>query len=326
MNHELKRIMKRTVCLFAASLIALLFAAPATAATLVFLLGGQSNMAGLGGYNGYLGNNQPPWTNPPYDRADLPCPAPYNQPLDAVKFWNYTPDAVSGSVHNPSVGNGWISLQNNYGYRNDTFGPELSFGARLHEFYPNDEIYLVKTGISGTTLGGDWNPTSGATYNLFKSRTTAALNSLAAKNPTIAGMIWMQGESDAATPSYATNYAANLKNFVNKVRTTFNAPNMKFVAGEITNMSVVALGATQANTDLVRNSQANISSQIANSSSFNTDDLTWAYYGHYGTQGQIELGNRFAAQFAPVPEPSTWVLIGTAFFGAIGFAWRKRKR
>jgi hypothetical protein len=317
--------MKRICCIFTASLIAFLFAAQVPAATLVFLLGGQSNMAGLGGYNGYLGNNQPPWTNPPYNVADKPCPAPYNQPLAAVKFWNYTPDTISGSVHNPGTGNGWISLQNNYGYRNDTFGPELSFGAKLHELYPNDDIYLVKTGISGTTLGADWNPTSGATYNLFKSRTNAALNSLASKNPKIAGMIWMQGESDAAVPSYAANYGANLKNFVAKVRTTFNAPDMKFVAGEITNMSVVALGATQADTDLVRNAQANISSQIANSSSFNTDDLKWAYYGHYGTQGQIELGNRFANEFAPVPEPSTLVLACMGMLCLLGYARRKFK-
>jgi hypothetical protein len=322
-------MMKKIYVFLLITLMAILFVAPASAATKVFLMGGQSNMAGLGGYDGYLGTNQPPWTDPPYNKADKPCPAPYSTPLTSVNFWNYSPDTIAGGDHvlSPGTGNGWDSLQNGYGYRNDTFGPELSFGARLRQLYPNDEIYLVKTGISGTTLGGDWNSTSGATYNLFKSRTIAALNNLTNvlhKTPVIAGMIWMQGESDAANAGFAANYATNLQNFVATVRSTFNAPAMKFVAGEITYMSIVALNATKANTDLVRDAQVNISSQITNASSFNTDDLTWAYYGHYGTDGQIALGNRFADQFAPVPEPSTLILAGMGVLGMLGYAWRKR--
>jgi hypothetical protein len=292
-----------------ATLFALLFVASVSAATKVFLLGGQSNMAGVGGYSGYIAPNTNPWSLPPYDHADAPCPAPYNQPLGSVKFWNYATDTVGGDlVHNPGVGNGWSSLQNGYGYRTDQFGPELGFGAGLHALYPNDDIYLVKLGITSTSLGGNWNPNgSGATYNLFKQRVNAAIGNLVGqgKTPEIAGMVWMQGEEDSTISSYAPSYAANLANFVSTVRNTYSAygaQNMKFVAGRITYMT--QLWASRSQIDLVRDAQGSITNHVANASCVNTDDLQWAYYGHYGTQGQIDLGNRFANQFASTPHSS----------------------
>jgi hypothetical protein len=149
----------------------------------------------------------------------------------------------------------------------------------------------------------------------------------AGKNPTIAGMIWMQGEDDSTNHAYSVNYASNLKNLINTVRDTYDAPDMKFVAGRITTMTVGAGWASAGDCDLVRNAQWNISSQVSNASCINTDDLEWAYYGHYGTQGQIDLGIRFANEFAPVPEPSTLVLVCTAAFGLLGYRrWRRSSR
>ena len=51
--------------------------------------------------------------------------------------------------------------------------------------------------------------------------------------------------------------------------------------------------------------------QVGHASWINTDDLEWAYGGHYGTQGQIDLGIRFANQLAtiPVPEPGSLSLL-----------------
>jgi hypothetical protein len=313
---------------FAATLTALSCVTNASAASKVFLLAGQSNMAGEGGYTDYMAPNQNPWTLPPYDDADLPCPAPYNQPLDAVKFWNYAPDTLVNHSHSAGVGNGWIALQNGYGNRDDGFGPELSFGAKLHQIYPNDDIYLVKYAVGGTNLGYQWNPANtdaGALYPLFKARVNAALSKLVqdGKTPTVAGMIWMQGEDDSTIPSYAVNYGMNLRNFITSVRTDFNAPDMRFVAGRISYMS--EKWAPRSQIDFVRNAQWNIGSLVPNTACVNTDDLEWAFYGHYGTQGQIDLGNRFADQFTPVPEPSALLLTTIGACGLLGFLWRSRR-
>jgi hypothetical protein len=311
-------MINRAIAYLAAALIALSFVVPASAATKVFLMGGQSNMAGIGGYSGYLAPNTNPWSMPPYDHADAACPSPYNQPQDSVKFWNYTTDTAGADlVHNPGVGNGWISLQSGYGYRTDQFGPELSFGARLRELYPDDEICIVKLGITSTSLGGNWNPNgSGATYNLFKQRVDAAIGNLVGqgKAPQIAGMVWMQGEEDSTISSYAPSYATNIANFVSKVRNTYSAyggQGMKFVAGRITYMT--QLWASRSQIDLVRDAQGSIANHVAKASCVNTDDLEWGYYGHYGTQGQIDLGKRFANQFAATPGSSLSIASQTSY-------------
>jgi hypothetical protein len=326
---QTRKIMKRAFVISTAVSLVLALTALASAATKVFVLAGQSNMAGEGGYSDYMNPNMDPWTLPPYDDADAPCPAPYNQPLTAVKFWNYLPDAIVDRSHNAGVGNGWIPLQNGYGNRDDGFGPELSFGAKMHEMYPNDEICLVKFSIGGTNLGYQWNPANTSADSLYlrlKGRVNAALANLVGqgKTPTVAGMLWMQGEDDSTNSTYAFSYATNLKNLITSARTDFNAPDMKFVAGRISYMS--EKWAPKWQIDMVRSAQWNIGSQVANASCVNTDDLEWAFYGHYGTQGQIDLGNRYAAQFAPVPEPSNIVLACIGMLGLLGYVRRKRKQ
>jgi hypothetical protein len=327
-------MMKKVVLGLAVLMTVVLLDAPASAATKVFLLGGQSNMAGVGGYNGYAlppghpwDSSGPPW-NFNYPGADDPCPAPYHLPQAAVKFWNYSDGVSPGSsaVHDPATGNAWINLQNGYGYRGDQFGPELSFGYRLHELYPDDEIYLVKYGISSTSLAVDWNPNgSGPMYNNFKARVNAALQNLIlhGKNPTIAGMLWMQGENDVTNHTHAMAYQSNLINLINHVRNDFvNADDLKFVIGRITTMP--AYWGTMADANTVRNAQQNVPALVGNAAWIDTDGLELAYYEHYGTQGQVDLGIRFANEFTPVPEPSSILLLGCS--AAVGLLFQSSKR
>jgi hypothetical protein len=331
-------LLRRFALVFASLMCVALLDSPVFAVTRVFLLGGQSNMAGVGGYSGYCYGSPDIWGQSPGDKPDAPCPTIYaNQPT--VKFWNYDTDNIATvpayrsdlfpdlKIHNPGVGDDLINLQSGYGYTTEQFGPELSFGYRLRQLYPQDEIYLVKLGITSTSLAGDWNPTSGSLYNLFKQRVTAALNDLTShgKTPKITGMIWMQGEEDATNATNAQNYASNLRSFVSNVRTAFTAPDMKFVVGRIT--TDVAKWAGTYQTGQVRDAQQYIANYIPNTSWVNTDDLEKAYYEHYGTQGQIDLGIRFANQFpgSPAPEPSTMAMLGIGLFGLLGYLWRKRK-
>lgn len=295
-----------------AAFLVVLTTGPVSAAVKVFLLGGQSNMAGVGGFPG--GN---------YGPADAVCPHPYNQIQTTVKFWNYGATPQPGQMNDPTVGTGWVSLQPGYGFTGDEFGPELSFGYRLHQLFPDDEIYLVKYGISSTDLANNWNPNgTGACYNMFKSRVNAAMQNLTAanKNPTIAGMIWMQGEGDAAVLTSAQAYDANLENLIATVRRDFSAPNMRFVIGRI---------GTDYDTDppegnaIVRNAEMAVASRVSNVACFSTDTFEKAYFGHYGTQGQIDLGIAFANHI--VPEPSSMAMAAGALAGLAAYAWQKRR-
>lgn len=285
----------------------------AESATKVFLLAGQSNMAGLGGYAG----NNPSLAD---TKPDQPCPAPYSVPQTAVKLWsNLTNDA-------------WVDLQPGYGHKfaetDKTFGPEVTFGYTLHNaIFPDDAIYLIKCSLDRNSLAYDWNPDgSGATYNSFKKIVNSALANLrnARLSPSLAGMIWMQGEADAQNNDTATAYKNNLKSFISKVRTDFNAPDMPFVLGRIT--TYYDTKPTVGGNAIVRAAQMAIPNELSHTSCINTDDLEWAYIGHYGTQGQIDLGARFANQFTATPEPSAIIQATIGVFGLAVFLWWRRKQ
>jgi hypothetical protein len=287
----------------------------AIAETKVFLLGGQSNMAGLGGY---AGNN--PWflTNPPIPPADKPCPSPYNMVQTNVKLWS------------DQTNNSWADLQPGYGFHfestDKTFGPEVSFGYTLKQQFPNDDIYLVKLGVNGSDLAYSWNPDgSGGNYNLFKASVNAAVQDLtgAGESPIIAGMIWMQGEGDAQYPALASAYETNLTNLIEHVRSDFDAPDMRFVIGRIA--TYYDTKPTPGGNATVRAAQMAVAGAVPNTAWVDTDDLSWAYIGHYGTDGQIELGIRFANEFVQAPEPSSLVLAGTGLLVSAACLFRKQK-
>ena len=284
------RLMKHAICTIVITMCLALATRPATAATKVFLLGGQSNMGG----NGVV--------------AELL--SPYSLPQPAVKFWN-----------NNSTD--WVALQGGFGNSPANFGPEVTFGYTLHTLFPNDDIYLVKYGITSTSLAVNWNPDgTGASYNTFKTTAKTAIQNLVAdgKSPVIAGMIWMQGEEDTYTEATATAYHANLTDFITTVRSDFATPDMKFVVGRI--LSSTGPAAYNA---LVQNAQMTVPGEVGHASWINTDDLQIGNVGHYGTQGQIDLGVRFANQFAHAPEPSSLVLVGTGVLALAGYCVRGRR-
>jgi len=276
----------------------------ASAATKVFLLGGQSNMAGRGQANELA--------------------APYNAAQTSVKLWSNR------------TSNAWVDLQSGFGAEAPDFGPEVSFGYAVKQFFPADEIYLIKYGIPATNLAFNWKPSGTGTissaegyyYNVFQETANAAINNLiaAGKSPAIAGMLWMQGESDALNTSMANAYEANLRNLIGAVRTDFATPTMPFILGRIT-----TLWGTTANNTKVRTAEDAVGADptLTSVSTFSTDGLSlWvsphAYPNHYDTQGQIELGNLFASQFAPTPEPATFVLAGTGLLALVSRLWRPK--
>jgi hypothetical protein len=314
--------MKRAVYIAVAGLICALAATPVAAATKVFLLGGQSNMAGLGGF--------PNDTPQPGYGADKPLPAPYNVVQTDVNFWNYSGALLpnpwnSNGINNPDIGTTWVSLQNGFGWEPVEFGPEVSFGYRLHNLFPGDQIYLVKLGVNGSDLANSWNPNgTGGNYNLFQLRVNAAIKNLTddGNPPTVAGMIWMQGDSDAQNAATAAAYEANLTNLIEHVRNDFDSPGMRFVIGRIT--TYYDTNPTAGGNATVRDAQVFVGSHFPNTACIDTDDLQWAYDAHYGTQGQIDLGIRFANAMV-TPEPSSLVLGGIGLLVVAGYLWRKRR-
>ena len=134
---------------------------------------------------------------------------------------------ASGTVDDEVAGK-WGTLKIGYGGGSGCFGPELTFGRDIAKLMPDSKILLIKEGWSGTSLCDDWRPPSagGATgklYTSFISNTKKALDALEPEiEYEIAGMCWMQGESDACAPNIASDYEGNLYCFfINDVRKDF---------------------------------------------------------------------------------------------------------
>lgn len=169
----------------------------------VYLLGGQSNMQGLGQI-AELG-------------AEVPCVIPH------ALFWN-------GETFEPLVvGKSKTSA------RLTEFGPELGFALEMAT--EDCPIYIIKYHASGMPLhhgfdGANWiggeptsdrknfypgeganDPTCGTLYVAMRATYLAGVAHLQdnGQRPIVRGFLWMQGEQDAKEAIAATNYAASLQ-------------------------------------------------------------------------------------------------------------------
>ncbi len=244
----------------------------------VFLLAGQSNMQGQG-LNSEL------------------TPA-YRDVQKDVNFWK----------------GGWVKLSPGYGNGADYFGPEVAFGRAVKHALPNDTIYLIKYASNGKALYNDFKPNTGAYYKKMAKTFKAALNDLdkAGIEYEVSGMLWMQGESDAYE-GQAASYQTNLIDFIAVMRREFGTATMAFTLGRVLDhfggkvppKMGQQTSPTQAN--IVRTAQVTVAQKTPYVSWFDTDSYQVvdpkSNPGHYGTQGQIELGNDFALATLAIIQP-----------------------
>jgi hypothetical protein len=221
----------------------------------LYLLGGQSNMFGVAG-----------------KASDLK--PPYNAPFSKVKIWNLNT-------------NRWKPLST----KGAKFGPELSFGHSMAKAFPDSEIRLVKYAANGTALYNDWAPTTGAQYIAFMEVVRASLDELRSNKVDfeIAGMLWLQGESDAHE-KMGQEYEKNLTAFIAQMRSELKSPEMRFVIARVRDFYGKGKQAK-----MVRDAQQDISAADEHVDWFDTDDCgPLVRGGHYASDGLIKIGNKFA--------------------------------
>lgn len=231
----------------------------------VFLLGGQSNMNGTGSKASEL-------------------ISPYNNPIPYAEIWNliekqWVPLPQIGIVYGPAK------------QTIAAFGPEISFAHSIEKSYPDSDIWLIKYAANGSALYNDWAPNKGRKYIGFMSTVKEALADLNAKNIKyeIAGMLWLQGESDAKEQK-GKEYKKNLLAFIKHMRAELNTPKMPFVIARVRNHYGKGIQAK-----MVRDAQEYVANNNANVEWFDTDDCgSLVKGGHYSSVGLIEIGKRFA--------------------------------
>jgi hypothetical protein len=172
----------------------------------VIVMAGQSNMVG-GGQVDLLSEPLQPW-------AEALPDIPYRQWLNGSEY---------GSV-------GWTDHLRPRGI---FIGPEMSFGHRIAAARPNESVAILKMAVNGTNLGCDWQPDGCGNY-LYHRLSTIIESWMDDLESTgvdcrLAGVVWVQGESDSRTEWAANSYFYNMMEFARALRIDTHRATLPFV-------------------------------------------------------------------------------------------------
>ena len=275
----------------------------------VFYLGGQSNMDGYG--------------------AVAELPDDLKKPVADVMIFhgNTSPDGarvdgkgVWGELK-PGHGVGFSS-DGSVNAHSGRFGVELTFARRLRELLPNTNIALIKYSRGGTSIdqtaaggAGCWEPDfnggagEGQGVNQYDHFLATLRHALAERDIdgdgeddqlAPAGIVWMQGESDAAHgPEAAERYEANLKRLMDLVRAALRTDDLPVVVGRISDSGRSESGKVWPHGDVVREAQARFAAGDASATLVeSTDQYGYSDPWHYDSAGYIDIGSTFAEAMA----------------------------
>ena len=120
------------------------------------------------------------------------------------------------------------------------FGPEIEFGRRMAQAWPDETIGIVKQAGGGTGVLA-WHPNWTAEQaartndarkgNLWKALTGKVQQACSAADCEIVGFIWLQGGKDMLKIDTGREYGDNLKALVDGIRKKFDVPRLPFVLG-----------------------------------------------------------------------------------------------
>ena len=253
----------------------------------VILLGGQSNASGCS-LDAYLQRN-----------VSAQQYAAYQNGYDNI-YINF----ISGA-HTSS---GFVKCTTLQGELDGAFGPELGMAERLHQLYPDRTFFIIKCAWGGTDLFSQWlSPSSeGATgelYKQFEAFVQASLDHLREKNyrVEVAGMCWMQGESDSFSVEASTGYGEHLSNLIADLRDTFGQQ-MAFVDAYIAENPaywVYYEAVNRGKREVAAQSPYNtVVDTMAAQLSCSAEPADTPDLAHYDSLSQIKLGHLFAEHLA----------------------------
>jgi hypothetical protein len=266
----------------------------------LYYLGGQSNMDGYGFVK--------------------ELPAELTEPVAGVRIYQSSAEKDNSPIDGagkwspllPGHGRGFKSdgVTNTY---SDRFGVELTLARKLRKLDPTSYVAIVKYSRGGTSIhvdaAGDfgcWDPDfdKGNGINQYDHFLATVRRALAVRDidgdgadDTLipAGIIWMQGESDANDEAIARQYEANLKRLMDLVRAAFRVDDLPVVVGRISDSGNDTDGKVWDYGDVVRQAEANFCAKDACAALVtSTDKYGYSDKWHYDTAGYIDLGAQFA--------------------------------
>jgi len=190
-----------------------------------------------------------------------------------------------------------------------TFGPEITFGRTIADSLPDENFALIKYGVGGTNLYNDWDPATGGTYAAFRTQVANGLAAIGSGGNTteIVGMLWTQGERDAKANRTTAQYQADLVEFIADVRTRYGA-GLPFYLSRLSSLQTNIAPGQLAE---IRPAQASVAAADTNTYMIDTDTFGVKNDNlHFNASGQQDLGAAFAAAYLgedpggnPDPDP-----------------------
>ena len=212
----------------------------------------------------------------------------------------------------PGHGRGF-KFENGKNVCSERFGIEITFAEYLKEKNPKANIALIKYSKGGTSIEinaakkfGCWHPdfNVGNGINQYDHFLATVRNAMSIdgidgdgeKDRLIPkGIIWMQGESDAAhTKSTAAKYKTNLKQLMDLIRAAFRVDDLPVVIGRISDSGRDGERVWDYG-DIVRQKQEEfVKDDVKAALVTTTDSYGYSDRYHYNSAGYIDLGRQFA--------------------------------
>lgn len=267
----------------------------------LYYLGGQSNMDGYGFVDELPGDLRGPVKDVMIFHGNT---APDGSEVDGRGLWAQLRAGHGGDFASDGQTNTY----------SDRFGIELTFARRMLEVESEANIAIIKYSRSGTSIDpraadqfGCWDPDYSAANGVNQYDHFLATLRHAFADGDIdddgepdtlvpAGILWMQGESDAAHgEEIARRYEANLKRLMDLIRAALRQDDLPVVIGRISDSGQDADGKVWDHGNIVRNAQAMfVRNDRAAALVTTTDRYGYSDKWHYDTAGYIDLGRQFA--------------------------------
>jgi len=188
-----------------------------------------------------------------------------------------------------------------------SFGPELTFARKVQASSPGP-IAIIKSAVGGTTIAFDWNPDAPEKGQKLYPRTLnlirESLQELEKRGIRyrLEGVMWHQGENDMLDRKLYKDYAAGLNRLVSRLREDLKAPQLKWYLAEVSEKGIWGMD-HRANLGIFRQQQEVALKADTLLRWIPTSHLAFEVMGsgqphyHYGTQGQLQLGEAFASSY-----------------------------
>jgi hypothetical protein len=241
----------------------------------VFLLLGQSNMAGFGGIH-----PDDPWQ--PGDHSPVP---------GVLVFGG------QGTIKSPRP-RGWCRWRPaahplHLNQRGAGFGLGLPFARTLLE-----EGRATRIGLVPGAWGGAGIDALGRGRPLYENAVRRARR--AARRGTLAGVLWHQGESDAENEVLARSHAAKLVRLIHDLRADLEIPELPWVIGDLACFGDEGREPEAVERrHLVRAGLRRVAADVPHAAFVESAGLSGCDRVHFSRAALIEFGRRYAAAFRP---------------------------